>query len=756
MTVVTGERDRTAERTNRTVPSALFVVTVFASSALVFMVEPMMARLILPQLGGSAAVWNTSLAFFQMALLAGYVYAHLLQRLRQMGIQIAVHVAILVAACLCLPLHVSGLFGLPSSTEPTLWLLGVLAVSLGIPFAALSATAPLAQAWHARALRHVGAGEPYALYAASNLGSLLALLSYPVLIEPNVGLQTQAAAWSVGYCLFVALIAALGMTVWRAAQRTDQGDRAPALTPGVNIFRERLVWLLLAAAPASLMLGVTNFIATDMGSAPFLWVVPLALYLATFIIAFHRRELVRPAIALAMQAPVLAICALLFWLPAFLPELAIHLLCFFLTALVCNQALVARRPQADRLTDFYVWISIGGVVGGAFNAFVAPLVFSRVIEYPAVLILSCLARPWGDTRPVARDWSLAAVAVASAIAAAFLASRMGDSGGASHLYAFAGLCITALCALLLRKRAALFAGAILVLVISGNAVFNRLDVLYRWRDFFGVLSLYHQNVPKLGDVRILAHGATMHGAQSTLPAYRCRPLTYYAPETPIGQVFTAVEARKNAINIGAVGLGAGSVAAYTRPGDAMRFFEIDPLVIQVATNPAYFSYTTACAKGSVVYTLGDARMTLADQPPGRYDILLIDAFSSDSVPSHLLTVEAVRMYLAKMAPDGVLVLHLSNQHLDLMRPAMAAAAAAGAYALQQSYKHIGGGIQANIWAATETAVIVGKSRAALAPFLSDHRWSAAATDGVAPWTDDYTNIFGALVRHTAERLRSNK
>ena len=713
-----------------------------------------MARLILPLLGGSAAVWNTSLAFFQIVLLAGYVYAHLLQRLRRVGLQIITHMAVLLAAYLSLPLHVSNVFGQPSSTEPTLWLVGVLAASLGLPFAALSATAPLVQAWLARTVRHKDAGEPYTLYAASNLGSLIALAAYPVLVEPNIGLRAQTAIWSGGYGIFVALIAVLGLAVWRAAQTSGRAT-APAQTPaGVDILGERLTWLALAAAPSSLMLGVTNFITTELGSAPFLWVVPLALYLCTFVLAFHRRQIVRPQVVLALQAPVLIFCALLFWLPASLPEAAIHLICFFVTALVCHQALVARRPSAERLTEFYVWISLGGVVGGAFNAFVAPLIFKSVVEYPAVLVLACLARPWGRG-PVRKPVRLATVvALASAVVAALLMSGANQADARMTAVSFALLSVTAVSALLLRDRAILFTGAILVLVTAGNLVFDRMDVLQRWRDFFGVLILSHQQVPGLGDVKILRHGTTLHGAQSALPAYRCRPLTYYAPETPIGQVFAAAQSGKNAINVGAVGLGTGSVAAYTRPSDALRFFEIDPLVIQVATNPDYFSYTTACARGRIGYTLGDARLMLAKEPSATYDVLLIDAFSSDSVPAHLLTVEALRMYMSKLTTNGVLVLHLSNRHLDLMRPAMAAASMAGAYALQQTYKTAGSQLQATILAASEQVVIVGKSRAALEPFLSDRRWSKAEANEVKPWTDDYTDIFGALVRRSTERMNT--
>ena len=314
------------------------------------------------------------------------------------------------------------------------------------------------------------------------------------------------------------------------------------------------------------------------------------------------------------------------------------------------------------------------------------------------------------------------------------------------MLALAFLAAAAVLAFLLRNRAILFMFAIMVLVIAAGRVSDRRAELQNWRDFFGVLSLSHEQTGDLGDVKVLWHGTTLHGAQSPVPAFRCRPLTYYAPETPIGQVFEAVRRRKAAINVGVVGLGAGSVAAYTRPGDSMHFFEIDPSVISVATNPRYFSYTTACAKGQIAYTLGDARLTLTAQPPGKVDMLLIDAFSSDSVPAHLLTVEAIRIYLSKLTPNGVLILLLSNAHLDLTHPAQATVVTAGGYVLQQKYRTGG-----QFWASSSDALLVSNSPSTLAPFVADGRWSKADAGGVKPWTDDYTDLFGALVRGPVSR-----
>jgi predicted O-methyltransferase YrrM len=737
----------------------LFVATAFASAALVFVVEPMIAKLVLPLLGGSAAVWNTSLAFFQGALLAGYIYAHLIQRIGPLRAQIRLHLAVLGLAALVLPLRVSGLLGDPWPNAPALWLVCTLALSVGAPFAALSATAPLVQAWHSRVFRDAGVREPYGLYAASNVGSLLALLAYPIIVEPGLTLRHQTAGWGVGFGAFFLIMLALGAALW---------GRAPAIA-GAQLghaakrvdWPDRVRWIALAAIPSSLMLGVTSYITTDVGSAPFLWVAPLALYLATFIIAFQTRPAISREVALILQAAAVVLCAsfIHFLTGGFVQEVAIHLLSFFLTALICHQALVARRPSPERLTDFYICMSLGGVLGGAFNAFLAPLIFNTVIEYPAVLVLACLARPWGRGSVPGWQRLVAVAGLAAALIAIEIvhpvgplrptvAHLIGDLDPSKLASPFLGL--TAVMAFLLRRRALVFTAAVLILTVAAARVGDRIDVLHSWRSFFGVLHESRMTEPRLGgEVHMLAHGTTMHGAQALAPAFRCRPLVYYAHETPIGQVFDAQAARKAAITIGAVGLGTGSVAAYTRPGDALNFFEIDPLVVRVSTNRANFSYTSACARGRIGYVLGDARLTLSREPAGRYDILLIDAFSSDSVPAHLLTVEAARMYLSKLAPDGVVILHLSNRNLDLVQPAEAVALAAGARALVQ--RHHADPRLPPLWESSEDAVILARDAAALAPFLADARWKPVPAPRVRAWTDDYTNLFGALVRRTRER-----
>jgi SAM-dependent methyltransferase len=725
-------------------------VTVFASATLVFMVQPMAAKLLLPLMGGTPAVWNTSMAFFQSALLLGYAYAHLLQKVSSIRRQVMIHGVALLLAALVLPLRVHELLGPPTSDHPALWLLGALSLMIGAPFAVLSATAPLAQAWHARIYREDEGRGPYVLYAASNLGSLIALLAYPIAVEPALAVQAQTLVWSLGYGGFAVLMACLGLLVARVPAQLAPAPGALAeglVAASGPVWRTRLIWIGLAAIPSSLMLGVTTHITTDVASAPFIWVVPLALYLLTFVIAFQDRPLIPRGVALVFHAAALAACAVVlpFHTTNLVLLLAIHLAAFFFTALVCHQALVARRPPPARLTEFYLCLSIGGVLGGGFNAFLAPVIFTNVWEYPLVLALGVLARPWDMATDKSWRWGLFAIAVVAVIVAPVLAGLYAGSESVVHIL----LGVVVVAAFLIRRSTVLFLATITMLLISAQMVGDRVDVRQQWRSFFGVARQSVMPVEALGgEVRMLAHGTTLHGAQATSPDHRCRPIVYYAPETPIGQVFAAKRAEKASLTIGAVGLGTGTVAAYVRAEDRMTFFEIDPMMVTIANDPTFFSYTTECAKGPIDYVIGDARLTLQDQPEDRFDLLLLDAFSSDAVPAHLLTVEAVRMYLARLKPDGVLIMHLSNRNLDLISPAMAVVQAAGGVGLLQ--RHAAAYGSPPLWESAEDVVIVARSEAALAPYENDVRWDPIDPTLTAPWTDAYTNLPGAMYARMKE------
>jgi SAM-dependent methyltransferase len=752
-----------AGSSGRRVPTGLFPATVFISAALVFLVQPMVAKLVLPLLGGSPSVWNTSMAFFQIALLAGYAYAHGLQRLGSIRAQALIHGLALLVSALVLPLRIHELSGPPSTDHPVLWLLGALAVSIGAPFAVLSATAPLVQAWHARTVGAAEGREPYVLYAASNLGSVLALLAYPLAVEPLLAVHSQTMGWSLGYGAFVALISGLALFAMRAAPGAGQAA-APQIKVRPTPWRDRLVWVILAAIPSSLMLGVTTHITTDVASAPFLWVIPLTLYLVTFILAFEEKPRISPDLTLTLQAAAMVSCVALlpFKSTFFALQLVVHLLAFFLTALMCHQRLVARRPDPAHLTEFYLCLSIGGVVGGGFNAFLAPLIFNNVWEYPIVLALACLARPWSRWRPAPRTLAMLILGLSGALGALAITHLVGPRvletplvGGMSQVAAFElGLRVligtSVIAAFLLRGQTLLMFAVIVALSIAADRAADRTNVYSDWRSFFGVLRESETQMAGFDrPVRMLAHGTTLHGAQALDPQYRCRPLVYYTHAAPIGQVLLAAQASKPSLRIGAVGLGTGAVAAYSRPRDQMTFFEIDPLVIRIATDPQHFSYTTDCAKGVIDYRIGDARLTLAREPAGVFDVLLIDAFSSDSVPTHLLTTEAVRGYLTRLKPDGVLILHLSNRNLDLKGPAQALAHAIGASSLLQEYRPVLA--MKGAWESSSDVLILAKSPQALSPFVDDPRWAPGNPHLARPWTDDYTNLPGALWRRMSQR-----
>jgi len=735
----------------------LFAVAIFTSAALVFVVQPMVTKLVLPMLGGSPAVWNTAMVFFQTALLAGYGYAHLLQRVGSIKLQVGIHLALLLVAALFLPLSVNGLLGDPDPSAPILWLLATLTLSVGAPFAVLSATAPLLQAWYARVRAgHADGQNPYVLYAASNLGSFLALLSYPILIEPLATLSGQRWGWSGGYVAFMLMVVALAFTVWR--RRLDQTAEPAQLEASAPIsWREKGVLVLLAAAPSSLMLGVTSHLSTDVASAPFLWVLPLALYLLTFVIAFQNRPWIPLNVTLIIQGATGAIVVLIVafrsanWSLAF----GLHLTAFFFAALMCHQLLASRRPPPDRLTEFYLLMSLGGVVGGAFTALLAPVIFNMVWEYPLVLVLVGLARPWGRGRLSGTHMGTLVAAAVVAASPVLLSIWLNANDGARGWFyanfplgmdqlAMVMLMPAAICAFLLRDRALLFTAILLMITLSAQWIARGYDWSYSERSFFGVMRVANAPDPRLGgDVHVLMHGTTLHGAQARDDRFDCVPTLYYAAATPIGQAATMV-GRRGPARIGVVGQGSGAMATYKRTEDTMTFFEIDPMVDRLSRDPRWFSYISDCASGPINTVLGDARLTLAKETPGSYDLLIIDAFSSDAVPTHLLTVEAIEGYLTMLKPDGVVLLHLSNRNLDITMPAVAAAQALGKPSLHQLYYE--SDTTPEMAEASTEALILSPTAEGLRDFSADQRWNTPARTAVRPWTDDYVNLFGSLQR----------
>lgn len=757
MSDTTGDSGVTVRPVDRLTP-LLFAVAIFTSASLVFVVQPMVTKLVLPMLGGSPAVWNTAMVFFQAALLGGYLYAHLLQRVASIKLQVAVHLGLLLIAALFLPLRINGWLGDPDPAAPIAWLLATLALSVGAPFAVLSATAPLLQAWFARVRAGYPDGKnPYVLYAASNLGSFLALLSYPFVIEPLTNLFGQRMGWTGGYWAFLLMVAALAFVVW--SRRLDRAAEPAqlAVTPPIA-WRDKIIMILLAAAPSSLMLGVTAHLSTDVASAPFLWVIPLALYLLTFVIAFQARPWIPLPVTLAVQGALGSLVVLFVAFRTLDIRIAfvLHILAFLFAALMCHQMLASRRPPPDRLTEFYLLLSVGGVIGGAFTALVAPVIFNLVWEYPLVLVLVGLARPWDRRRLRGEETgALIAVAILAAGVAALSWWMTADPGAWAALWRMIpllplqSLCMVILgpaviCAFLLRDRARAFTAALLMIGLAAQFVTRGYDDSYTERSFFGVMRVAIQQDERLGgDVHILTHGTTWHGAQARDPRYDCQPALYYNPLTPIGQSAEIVQARGPA-RIGVVGQGAGTMAAYKRAQDTLTFFEIDPMVDRMSRDPRWFTYISDCAVGEIDTVLGDARLTLEDQPAGTYDLLIIDAFSSDAVPTHLLTVEAIEGYLRLLKPEGVVLLHLSNRNLEIVLPTIAAARTLGRPALHGLYVE-DDSLPVMAIASTE-AVVISPTERGLADFRGRPNWRDAPETEVRPWTDDYVNLFGALWR----------
>ena len=672
--------------TGRALTRSVFVLASVLSASLIFLVEPMFTRMVLPRFGGSASVWSVAIAFFQGALLLGYLYAHALNRFHAVRGGVLVHIALLVVGALWLPLTMRSAGGAGETTA----LISVFTASLAPPFIALSANAPLIQAWFARS-GLVGADNPYPLYAASNAGSLIALLAYPVLVEPFFGLTVQAMGWSIGYGLLIGLVAAAG---W-LGRRGGRGDIAQQRAP--LALRQIARWMVFALIPSAALVAVTAHLSTDVAAAPFLWVAPLALYLLTFVVVFSRAgaghwvEWAAGPVLIGLAAVVgMGLRFGIGW------DVLIHLGGFFVLALACHARLAAQRPEVGNLTAYYLAMSAGGMVGGVTAALVAPAVFSFVAEYPLVLLAAALVlKRW--------RWPMAA--------------------------------------------------AVAALLIAGLAL--PLDVRSRHttRSFFGVHTV---EVTRDGQFRTLRHGLEIHGAQRIADAQgraitgKPQPLAYYHDDSPISEAIDAARAAKGgqSIRIGVVGLGTGSIACLAEPADALDFYEIDPAVITIARDPSQFTFLSHCAPAARIIP-GDARQTLAASA-ATYDILIIDAFSSDAIPAHLLTVEALDIYLTRLGGQGMVLLHISNNHLRLQEIVAATARARGLAV--RLYDEDGDAGADSRFIYQPTVAVLARTPEALGDLAQSDDWTDPPTEtGARPWTDDYSNLLAALIAKLRER-----
>lgn len=664
---------------------AIFGAAALVSAFLLFWVEPFFARLVLPLLGGAPAVWNTCLMFFQTLLLLGYLYAHGTSRLLSPRRQVIVHLSLLAVCLFTLPIALPRGWTPPPSGNVIAWLVLALSASVGLPFLVLSATAPILQRWIADS--NVPISNPYVLYAASNAGSFLGLIAFPLFLEPNLRLSDQSRLWSVVFLVALALVGLCALLTW---VQSDVYMRAYSSSQFAIKWKDRLSWLVLAFVPSSLLLSVTTYLSTDIAATPLLWVIPLSLYLLTFVIVFARSgSILTTPMAVLHSLLITSLAVILFrdTVLGFRFGYAFHLVLFTTTALVLHGELAATRPDPSKLTEYYLWIALGGALGGMFTAIVVPQVFRSTRDYTLMLVVACLVRL--IFRKPALIGRLALAGVPAAILAIAMFSK------------------------------------------------PQPGTLYTDRSFFGI---YRVTLNK-GPAHILYHGSTIHGAQ--LLDSPLAPVTYYHVNGPVGQIFHLLQQSDTTRNVGAVGLGTGSILCYSRPQEHWTFFEIDWHVWRIARTPSLFSFLDKCqAKPSIV--LGDARLTIAKEPAAKYSMLVLDAFSSDAIPVHLMTREALASYKRVLTEHGLLLVHISNRRLDLEPVVGALAKDADMTALVQNHD-LANEIQNKTFEYGSDWVIVAKHPEDLAVLAADSRWRKLR---VSPpdkiWTDDYSNLLSVI------------
>ena len=760
----------------------VFTFSMFLSASLLFLVEPMIAKMMLPMLGGTPAVWNTCLVFFQAVLLAGYLYADTATRWLNRRLQILLHLAVVLLPLLIvglLPLHLPAGVEPPAESNPVGWALLLLLTVVGLPFFALSATTSIMQRWFA-ASGHKEAADPYFLYAASNTGSLAGLLAYPLLLEPLLRLSTQSRLWTAGYLLFVGMTAFCAALAWKTPSTSkapptsltsaDSASSSPAKEaapdeaapheagPASRAWKIRARWIALAFVPSSLMLGVTTAITADVPAIPLFWVLPLALYLVSFVLVFARKQLIShqwivdrlPFVILCVLCPTLSQTRFSLGI-----LLLVYLLALFSVAIVCHGELARKRPPVGQLTEFYLWISVGGVLGGIFNALIAPVVFHSVMELPLVLIFAALLRrpdaqkpaqkppaPDAARKAVRNDWLLPAALGLCMVAVILGLSRIGVQPG--HVETTLVFGYSMLWCLSFGKRPLRFTLGLVALLLASWTYAPYGRVLAERRSFFGIYRVVDTSNGRLRD---LFHGGVVHGIQSRDPALSREPLGYYTRSGPAGAIFQAVQARMPRGNWAIVGLGAGAMACYLQPGQGLTYYEIDPLVAQIAEDPRYFTFLEQCAPQSQI-VLGDARLKLRNAPDGSYGLIVLDAFSGDSIPMHLMTREALALYLRKLAPGGILAFHISNIYFqlaptlgDLAGDAHLVSFVANDTFVSQPQSDAGK--SASIW------LVMARDPADLSALVSNgsyaFRWtSVTGRPNARIWTDDYSDLLGVV------------
>lgn len=792
----------------------LFAFTLFVSATLLFLVEPMIAKMVLPLLGGTPAVWNTCMVFFQAVLLAGYAYAHATTTWLSPRRQVYAHLVVAVLPLVVLPIGLVRNWIPQGDANPIPWLLAILTVSAGLPFFVLSTSAPLLQKWFAYT-GDPSSRDPYFLYAASNFGSMIALLAYPAIVEPMLPLNadhwiSQSWIWSVGYGVLAVLFYLCGRAVLRsqtsadlpAAKSTSSANWGPeAAAPG---FGKMIYWTLLAMVPSSFMLGVTTHITLDIAAIPLFWIPPLTLYLLSFILVFARWPN-------AMHQACVLLMPLVLLLLVFIGQtekrlaattmIALNLLALFLVSLVCHGELSRSRPNVRYLTTFYLLMSLGGVLGGLFNALVAPLVFQTDAEYRIAMVAACILLPqWGIDNPVwpfkwieerstlKLGWlvdfgfacllGLFAYYLSDLLSSSNAQTRLGEllwSGifwlGEHVNVSYAslqtivqyGVPILICYAFISRPvRFGLGVAALLLATeIASQKEYSNYKALHRERSFFGILAV-EQTIRDDAVFHSLSHGTTLHGKQNMNDPFE--PLTYYHRGSPIGMVFETFKPahpKKPLKHVALIGLGSGTLTCYGEPGMEMTIYDIDPAIVRIASNPEYFTYLKD-SQASKNIILGDARLQMERHAKkGEYDLIVVDAFSSDAIPVHLLTKEAVAMYEDKLAPDGILAIHVSNRHLGLQPVVGGIAHALGLYAIRANPDAFSSdeskGETTSDWVLLahkkedfcEIATTIGPNPDPYDDKLSEdktYKWrKLEPKPGVPAWTDDFSNLLSVFI-----------
>jgi len=681
----------------------LYAATIFVSAFLLFLVQPVVAKEILPWFGGSAAVWTTCLVFFQAALLAGYAYSDLVVRRLLPRTQLKLHTVLLAISIALLPI-IPAAHWKPAGNESPSWLiLGLLAATIGLPYFLLSTTSPLVQVWYARA-RH--GASPYRLFALSNLASMLALIGYPFLLEPFAPTRAQALGWSAAYALFVVLCAAAG---WSSLRRTTapttpangrpeerEGSIAEAVEPPPTVARQAL-WCALAATGSLLLLAVSNHITQNIAAVPLLWIAPLAIYLLTFILCFDGKGWYLRDAFLAMLAAGLCVMGWTLADPKFTHELLLQVGVFcaglFLACMFCHGELVRLKPAPAYLTRFYLMISLGGAIGSALIGIVAPLVLPAYFELAGGLVIAALLLLWQVRRRPIVFGALAVVAVVATVGCAIWSVR--------EFY-------------------------------QGTIVSKR--------NFYGVLRVQEWSPDTVNHRRSLIHGTIMHGTQYMEPVFRRRPTTYYTTTSGIGLLLEVLHPTVRPLKVGVIGLGTGTLAAYGAIGDVYRFYDINPQVMRIAQQD--FTYLQD-SDATIQLVLGDARLSLerelAQGQSQQFDVLVIDAFSSDAIPVHLITTEALDVYLKHMKPGGVIAFHVTNRFLNLVPVVQGLVSAHGLYMI-----HIADQGEDSLASRSDWLLLSTRRESLDYPALTEAATEVEVRKDWRLWTDDYNNLFQVL------------